>query len=775
MKSEVPNELLKAIARGNCVAFVGSGPSLAAGFPSWPRLLKLIVKWCKAQGITLPNQSDIEHLIDTEKYLIAAQALRTKMGDDQYFRFLRETFDKPTVPLPEFHQLLAQIPFGAAGTTNYETLVERAVSESKPGEAISVFSQTDYAQLGTALNSNDYFVLKAHGTIERPETIVLTDKDYATLIHNSSGYRTFLKALFLDRTVLFLGFGLNDPELRLLLEELREIFDGHTPLHYALLDVNGTTGTEQANFELHYGVRIIPYTPAASDHPEVIEFLRQILSKLPKYILHHTMNKAMAPAKVVLESDSHYKWVADSEGKFHLREKFEGASKEKPLKITTELRFDTKNPEGREAYDAFKRFQATGEPITIKSPHLAKVIPPEVFSLLMPDHIDEMQVSMGPVVGQKLLAARAVFETNDGEKVVLENIEFKNIQSGTEQMILSNEHQTVPWKFRQVIRFNERESEANFTFESVGMPIAQAVRGLKFCKALSKGGSLRIESVETEMQLAHAKIAPGAYPCPSQNWMRICEVLELIQRKTGTLFKAPETVSPEEAREISTVEQIITTGKGTMLPPTFDATSDEAKTFLAKSSAEKPICLMNYADGWVSVIFGKHIALGPVLITGEQLYITADDAEVIRRQIGDGNGSIPLRLSPVEGTVIEAKYPRWLPQEEAEAVLNVTFVRKTALKNLINSLFDAASENGDFSAEEFIELLRLAREASLDEELLINPLKTESFEEISEAIGAHIRSLGDETRRKVAEALIVEGWLRPESVAPTHNSAAATP
>jgi hypothetical protein len=64
--------------------------------------------------------------------------------------------------------------------------------------------------LGLALNSKEFFVLKAHGTIERPETIVLTEKDYATLIHNSPGYRTFLKALFLDRTVLFLGFGLNE-------------------------------------------------------------------------------------------------------------------------------------------------------------------------------------------------------------------------------------------------------------------------------------------------------------------------------------------------------------------------------------------------------------------------------------------------------------------------------------------------------------------------------------------------------------------------------------
>ena len=207
---------------------------------------------------------------------------------------------------------------------------------------------------------------------------------------------------------------------------------------------------------------------------------------------------------------------------------------------------------------------------------------------------------------------------------------------------------------------------------------------------------------------------------------------------------------------------------------TRPATSDEAKTFLEKSSAEKPINLMNYADGWVSVIFGKHIPLGPVLITGEKLHITPDDSEVIRRQIQDGNELIPLRLTPVDGTVIEAKYPQWLPQEEAEAVLNLPFVRKTALKNLVNILFDAARESGDFSPEEFIELLRLAREASLDEELLVNPLRTESFETISEAIATSIRSLGGETRCRAVEALIAENWFRPEQVSTTDSAAAAT-
>lgn len=755
MNPVVPNELLVAIARGDGIPFVGSGPSITAGFPGWRQLIELMLDWCVNHAIDLPNKSDIEHLIKSTNFLLAADALRANMGEIQYHEFLREVFDQPSAPLTEFHQLLPQIPFAGAATTNYETLVERTFRDSKPEESIEVFTHVDHEQLGTVLHSKQFFVVKAHGTIERPETIVLGKKDYAALIHTSVSYRTFLKALFLGRSVLFLGFGLNDPELLLLLEELLEIFEGHTPIHHALIDVSHTTETEQKSFESYYGIRIIPYTPSSPDHPEVTEFLRQILAKLPKYILAHAMNHALKPVKGVLDADSHYRLVMNSDNKFTIEEKYPGASKEKPLAFS--MQFD------REAHEALKKLFSTGEPVTIRSPHLAKFVAPDVLSVLMPERFDEMQVSMGPVVGDKSITVRAIFETNDGERVELQNIELKNIQSGTEQMILSNEHQDVPWKFREVIRFDEKESQANFTFDSINMPISQAVKGLKFCRAFSKGGSLKLESVETDLQLSRAEIPAGSYPSPSENWMRICEAIELIQRKTGTLFKSPDAVKAEDARGIAIVVQILETGKATMMPPVFDVAKAEAQNLLSKSSAEKPLSLTNYADEWVSVILGHRVSLGPVLITGEKLHVAPDDAEEVEQKLESNRDRelIPVRLTPVAGSALDARYPQWLPKEEAEIVLRTVFVRKTSLSNLINSLFVAAKDQtGAFDPEEFVTLLKCAQAASLEEGILINPLKTETPDDISEAIEVALSTLDDDTCSALRARLSADGWSR---------------
>jgi hypothetical protein len=119
-----PNELLIAIARGNAVVFVGSGPSMASGFPSWQKLLELMLDFCKMHSISVPNQSDIEQLINAQNFLLVAEALRAKMGDEKWFEFLRETFDRPSAPLTEFHRLLVRIPFAAAQqlALNYRNL-----------------------------------------------------------------------------------------------------------------------------------------------------------------------------------------------------------------------------------------------------------------------------------------------------------------------------------------------------------------------------------------------------------------------------------------------------------------------------------------------------------------------------------------------------------------------------------------------------------------------------------------------------------------------------
>jgi hypothetical protein len=224
---DIPRSLIAQIAQGNCIVFLGSGPSMAAGLPSWPELLRLMIGWGEGEGVDFSDKAEIEQFLTDEKYLLAAEELVERLGDDSFRRFMRQIFGRPGLLPTPVHLLLAQIPFAAQVTTNYERLSEKGY-EAAHGGLPAVFTQMDVPELSNALRSGEFYILKSHGTIDRIETVVLGRKQYRAVMHSNPAYRKFLEALFSTKTVLFIGFGLTDPDLLMTLDELQAAFEGHT-------------------------------------------------------------------------------------------------------------------------------------------------------------------------------------------------------------------------------------------------------------------------------------------------------------------------------------------------------------------------------------------------------------------------------------------------------------------------------------------------------------------------------------------------------------------
>src|SRR5207249_817805 len=79
-------------------------------------------------------------------------------------------------------------------------------------------------------------------------------------------------------TLLFLGFSLTDPDLRLTLDTCRAIFAGNTPNHYAVMEKPGPIATRQ--FHKNHGITLLSYERSDETHPEVGEFLRELSVKV---------------------------------------------------------------------------------------------------------------------------------------------------------------------------------------------------------------------------------------------------------------------------------------------------------------------------------------------------------------------------------------------------------------------------------------------------------------------------------------------------------------
>jgi hypothetical protein len=210
---------------------------------------------------------------DPGTLLMVAQELTDRVGRARFLDEIVRVFSDPGKRPTPAHLELPKIAFDLVLTTNYDKLLERSYAAA--GQFPTVYTHTSAADFGEALWRRKFFILKAHGDVDRKSEIVLTERDYRDIIYRSQGYQSALAAIFTTRTVLFVGVSLNDPEARLLLGYLHDAFHGSGAYHYALVPSQQFNQTPTSRWRKDYNVNCIRYT-ATAGHPEVLEFLRRL-------------------------------------------------------------------------------------------------------------------------------------------------------------------------------------------------------------------------------------------------------------------------------------------------------------------------------------------------------------------------------------------------------------------------------------------------------------------------------------------------------------------
>lgn len=62
-----------------------------------------------------------------------------------------------------------------------------------------------------------HYIIKMHGDVDEVEHIVLKEDDYLNYSQNHILIETYIKSLLIDKTFLFIGYSLNDNNLRLIM------------------------------------------------------------------------------------------------------------------------------------------------------------------------------------------------------------------------------------------------------------------------------------------------------------------------------------------------------------------------------------------------------------------------------------------------------------------------------------------------------------------------------------------------------------------------------
>jgi hypothetical protein len=211
--------LAKAVRQRQAILFVGAGASMAVGLPSWQALVDHLLKELDLDAGVIEGMND--------GYQMLAEFYRLKQGG---LGALRSWLDRnwkvasDRVAESKLHKLIVELDFPAIYTTNYDRNLETAFEvHDKPYAKIANAKQIADAADGVTQ------IIKYHGDFDDDSSLVLTETDFLDRLSFDSPLDIKFRADALSRTILFIGYSMSDPNIRLLLHNIWQTWErsGH--------------------------------------------------------------------------------------------------------------------------------------------------------------------------------------------------------------------------------------------------------------------------------------------------------------------------------------------------------------------------------------------------------------------------------------------------------------------------------------------------------------------------------------------------------------------
>jgi len=203
---------------GRLVPFLGAGVSVSAGAPIWADLIKSL-----ADGAHL-DQAESDSLLKGGLDSLDQAAYLRARYDSQSRGVAPGGTTKPTMSFNEeiakrvdvaqyglAPALLAGLRTEQAITMNYDLLFETASADV--GDVRTVIPDSSV--------NGEKWLLKLHGSVKNPESIVLTRDDYLGYSTSREALSAIVKATLITNHLFFVGFGLKDDHFHEIIHDVR--------------------------------------------------------------------------------------------------------------------------------------------------------------------------------------------------------------------------------------------------------------------------------------------------------------------------------------------------------------------------------------------------------------------------------------------------------------------------------------------------------------------------------------------------------------------------
>ena len=197
--------LADKIRRNQLALFLGAGVSVGARLPGWRELIRQL-----ADGLREPIAlSDLERLNDDrDRAALLEKRFKAEgraLADELVLHLGRSRYSLQ-------HGLLSSLQVTEVITTNFDELFEAAArTDSRPLTVLP----------GSAIDGGNRWLLKLHGTLSEPESLVFTRAAYLEAPRQRGALFGLVQAMLMTRHMLFVGYGLADEDFHDLVHEVR--------------------------------------------------------------------------------------------------------------------------------------------------------------------------------------------------------------------------------------------------------------------------------------------------------------------------------------------------------------------------------------------------------------------------------------------------------------------------------------------------------------------------------------------------------------------------
>lgn len=231
---EWPEDIVEDIARRRCVIVLGAGVSKNSTNAKGERP-KDWKEFLLSSSQSIAGRTEVRKQIQSGDYLTACELIKNALGRDNFNTLIKKEFLTPQFHPADIHKHIYNLDSRIIITPNFDKIYDTYANATSHGSIIvKKYTETDIAD---CIRRPEHLVIKIHGSIETPDQLIFTRKDYAQARTKHRDFYHLIDALTLTHTFIFIGCGTNDPDIRLILEDYSFKF-AENKKHYIIMPSN---------------------------------------------------------------------------------------------------------------------------------------------------------------------------------------------------------------------------------------------------------------------------------------------------------------------------------------------------------------------------------------------------------------------------------------------------------------------------------------------------------------------------------------------------------